>query len=300
MMKRKDMPVTKRPKAKLIDNFWDNPDSGVIHSSDDSALFARISRSMKSIAVNEKENILLGEIREMQDEIDKKNVDETASEWVRGWNETGGSEKDADEKRAEIRDFITGAFEQKEKVGKTDTGNVRYQGFKKAIVILKPFLAAAAITGVFFLFRPLLFPDDSRKLFSRFYEPFAAVSTATRSTNATGSENFSEAIDNYKKGDFKAAAAGFALETQSDPASVSSLFFLGIADLETGNTARAIEMLGIVEEGKGEFSNEATWYLGLAYLKSGDTEKASERFRLLAGSPGFYSTRAEKILRRLK
>lgn len=294
------MPVTKRPKAKLIDNSWDNHDSGVVHSSDDSALFARISRCMKSKAVNEKENILVGEIREMRDEISQKNLDETASEWVREWNETEGSEKGADEKRAEIRDFITGAFEQKEKVGKTDTGIVRYQGFKRALVILKPFLAAAAITGLFFLFRPLLFPDDSRKLFSEYYEPFAVVSTATRSNNTTRSENFSNAIENYKKGDYLAAAAGFAQETQKNPASLSSGFFLGIADLETGNTARAIEMLNIVEKGKGEFSKEATWYLGLAYLKSGDKEKAADRFRLLAGSPGFYSDRAEKILRRLK
>jgi TolA-binding protein len=299
-MKRKDMPVTKRPKAKLIDNSWDNLDSGVVHSSDDSALFARISRCMKSKAVNEKENILVGEIREMQDEISQKNLDETSSEWVREWNETEGSEKGADEKRAEIRDFITGAFEQKEKVGKIDTGIVRYQGFKKALVILTPILAAAALTGVFFLFRPLLFPDDSRKLFSEFYEPFAVVSTATRSNNTIRSENFSNAIENYKKGDYLAAAAGFEKETQNNPASLSSSFFMGIADLETGNTARAIEMLNIVEKGNGEFSKEATWYLGLAYLKSGDKEKAADRFGLLAGSPGFYSDRAEKILRRLK
>lgn len=294
------MPASKRLKAKLTDNSWNNNGSGVLQSPDDSALFRKISKVMKSLTANENKDILVDDIGEIREEISRNNLDETASEWVSGWNETGGSQKSAGEKRAEIRDFITGALDQKEKTGKTDTGKGKYQGIVKALVFLKPFLAAAAITGAFFLFRPLLLSDGSQRLFSKFYEPFAVVSTATRSTIPTGSENFSKAIENYKKGDFQAAAAGFAQETKNDPSSLSSCFFLGIADLETGNTSRAIEMLNIVEEGKGEFSNEATWYLGLAYLKAGDTEKASDRFALLAGSPGFYSDRADKILRRLK
>jgi lipopolysaccharide biosynthesis regulator YciM len=86
----------------------------------------------------------------------------------------------------------------------------------------------------------------------------------------------------------------------NETTSVSAGFFLGITELEIGNYSRAVELLEGVTDRQGEFYKEATWYLGLAYIKSGNKIKASECFKVLSRSPGFYSDRSEKILRRLK
>ena len=85
-------------------------------------------------------------------------------------------------------------------------------------------------------------------------------------------------------------------ESTSLPAS----FFLGITEIELNNTGKAIKLLGGVANRQSEYAKEATWYLGLVYIKSGNKIKARECFELLARSPGFYSDRSEKILRRLR
>jgi TolA-binding protein len=161
-------------------------------------------------------------------------------------------------------------------------------------------LAAAAIIGAVFLIRSLLPSDDPQKIFNKYYEPFRAVSSVTRSTGSGERESFTKAIGSYKAGDYKTAATGFSEAMLNGTESFSAGFFLGITEIELGNYDKAIDLLGGVVNRKSEFTKEATWYLGLAYIKSGNKIKASECFESLARSPGFYSSRSEKILRLLR
>ena len=96
------------------------------------------------------------------------------------------------------------------------------------------------------------------------------------------------------------AAIGFAELLEKDQYVVGSQFFLGLSQLGLDNNQQAINLLSGVANGPGEYGKEARWYLGMAYLKTADKQKAAECFSSLSGADGYYKTRSEKILRRLK
>jgi TolA-binding protein len=246
------------------------------------------------------EEKLKNEIGQINYEISHSNLNDISSEWVKEWHEKRQRNSNKDSKTEEIRNFITGSLKQEETSDEIRSDERKKSGLSKSLIIRYTSLAAAAIIGAVFLIRSLLPTNDPQKMFSKYYEPFKAVSSITRSTGASESESFTNAIGSYKAGDYKAAAAGFSEAMLNGSESYSAGFYLGITELELGNYNKAIDLLGGVVNLKGEYTKEATWYLGLAYTKSGNKIKASECFEVLARSSGFYSDRSEKILRRLK
>jgi TolA-binding protein len=246
------------------------------------------------------EEKLKSEIGQIKYEISHSNLNDISSEWIKEWHEKRQRNINQDSKSEEIRNFVTGSLKQEEIGAEIRSDERKKTGLSKSLITRYTSLAAAAIIGAVFLIRSLLPSNDPQKMFSKYYEPFKAVYTITRSTGASESESFNKAIGSYKAGDYKAAAAGFSEAMLNGPESYSAGFYLGITELELGNYNKAIDLLGGVVNLKGEYTKEATWYLGLVYTKSGNKIKASECFELLARSPGFYSDRSEKILRLLR
>jgi TolA-binding protein len=240
------------------------------------------------------------EVNRIKEEIRRNNLNDISSEWIKDWNEKKKRNGNKDAKTAEIRNFITGSFKQE--VIKTDlqSENRKRSGLSRSMVTRYSSLAAAAIIAAVLLIKSLIPSDDPQKIFSKYYEPFKAVSSVTRSAGAGESESFTRAITSYKSGEYQAAATGFSEAMLNGTESFSAGFFLGVTEIELGNYDKAIELLNGVVSQKSEFTKEATWYLGLAYIKSGNKVKASECFEVLARSPGFYSDRSEKILRFLR
>ncbi len=111
---------------------------------------------------------------------------------------------------------------------------------------------------------------------------------------------FSVAVESYRNGKYEEASAGFSDIIVKDSSFVSARFFLGLTDIGLGRFDQASQLLKEVISRKFEYSKEAAWYLGLALLKTGNEAGASECFSSLSLSPGFYSDRAGKILRRLR
>jgi len=253
-----------------------------------------------SFAEEAPEEKLRNEVSQIKDEISRSNLNDISSEWVKEWHGKRQRNNNKDAKTEEIRNFITGSLEQEEISAELRSDDSKKSGLSKSLITRYTSLAAAAIIGAVLLIRSLLPSDDPQKIFSKYYEPFYAVSSITRSTGARESESFTKAIGRYKAGDYKTAAAGFSEAMLNETESFTAGFFLGITEIELGNYNKAIDLLGGVVNLKGEYTKEAIWYLGLAYIKSGNKIKASECFELLARSSGFYSDRSEKILRRLK
>ncbi len=253
-----------------------------------------------SLAEETPEEKLKNEIGQIKHEISNSNINDISSEWVKEWHEKRQRNSNKDAKTEENRNFITGALEEKEIRPDIRSDERKKKGLSKSMITRYTSLAAAAIIGTVFLIRSLLPSDDPQKMFSKYYEPFKAISSITRGTDASESESLTKAIGSYKAGDYKTAAAGFSKAMLNGSESFSAGFFLGITEIELGNYNKAIDLLGGVVNRKGEYTKEATWYLGLAYIKSGNKIKASECFELLARSPGFYSDRSEKILRLLR
>jgi TolA-binding protein len=253
-----------------------------------------------SFAVEALEEKLDIEVSQIKDEISRSNLNDISSEWVKEWHEKRQKNNNKDGKTEEIRNFVTGSLNQEEISTEIQSDDRKLKGLSKSLITRYTSMAAAAIVGAVLLLTSLLPSDDPQKIFNKYYEPFNAVSSITRSTGTDESGNFSNAIGSYESGDYQVAAAGFSEAMLNGTVSSSAGFFLGISEIELENYNKAIELLSGIIKQKSEFNKEATWYLGLVYIKSGNKVKASECFELLARSPGFYSARSEKILRLLR
>jgi len=255
--------------------------------------FLRVSLTLEA------SDVKIEDISQIKQEIRQSNLNEISKEWIKEWQKNKNGE--GDKKTEEIREFITGSLKQAENKAeikrgtsekKSGSGKVRIAGYTS--------LVAASIIGLIFLirsFQPFYNPD---KIFSRFYEPFSAVSDVTRSLNTVENETLKSAVDSYREGNYQVATAGFSEAILNDPASGSSRFLLGITYIAMNEFSQAIDMLDGVANQQGDYTKDARWYLGLAYLKTGNKAKASECFELLAQTSGFYRKRSERILRLLK
>jgi len=282
--------VTKDEVNVMISDYRKN----TLHNKDNEKFI------IDGLAEEAPEEKLRDEISQIRDEISSSNLNDISSEWVKEWHDKGHKNNNKDPKTEEIRNFISGSLKQKEFRAEVQSDGSKKSAFNKSLITRYSSLAAAAIFGAVFLIRSLLPSGDPQKIFSRYYEPFKAISSITRSTGSGEGESFAGAIASYKSGEYQAAASGFSEAMLSGTESNPAIFYLGITELELGNYDRAIKLLNGVVNRKSEFTKEATWYLGLAYIKSGNQTKASECFELLTRSQGFYSSRSEKILRLLR
>jgi TolA-binding protein len=253
-----------------------------------------------SLAEHTTDSKLRDEIDRIKHEADHSNVDGITSGWVKEWLDKKDKNEGEDPRTEKIREFITGSLNQEESVFRERPEDKGRKISGKSLIISYTSLAAAVVIGAVFLIRSLLTTGDTQKLFTRYYEPFNAVSAVTRGTGTNGNLVFNRAVESYKSGDYPAAEAGFSEAMLNESTSLPASFFLGITEIELKNTGKAIKLLGGVANRQGEYAKEATWYLGLVYIKTSNKIKARECFELLAQSPGFYSDRSEKILRRLR
>jgi len=234
------------------------------------------------------------EMRGISEEISRNNLNEISSHWVKEW-ETKKRKKESEK----IREFIANS------VGETENQSEKPPYTEKRVSLRPLFMryalsAAAVIAGIIFVVSVLVKSDDPARMYDKFYEPLAAISPVTRAGSMIGSNRLSEAITLYNKGEYDAAAAGFSEIISSDPSLVPPRFYLGMSHLALGSYSQAAALLEEVAAGKGEYTKEAMWYLGLIYLKNDDKMKAREIFQFLAQTPGYYSERSERILRRLR
>lgn len=259
------------------------------------------NRNFIKNSLNETDNIsnTEKEIENITREMEQTNLSKTTAEWVSEYKKKKES-RARDSQFEERRNYISSSLdseinEPEEKIIKLNKTRAPRKFFARYAA-----LSAAALLGAFIVIRSLLPSDDPGKVFSSYYEPLEAISPVTRNVEINDASLYASAINSYKSGNYNDASLGFSKVLESDPNSISSKFFLGLAHIETGNYNMAAENLKAVADNNGEYGKEARWYLGLTCLMTGNKEEASECFEELAGSPGFYRDRSEKILRRLR
>lgn len=240
------------------------------------------------------------EISHIKQEIGNSKLNEISAEWVKEWHgkrqRNGGRDPITDE----IKNFITSSLNSEESAPAKSLNDGRKKGLSRFLFARYVSLSAAALIGVFILVRTLLPSYNPEKLFNSYYEPFSVISSVTRGTTANEPDSYQAAVESYKTGDYQTAASGFSDAILKDSSVLAPRFLMGLTQLALENYDQAIDHLSLIADRSGEYRKEAGWYLGLACLKTGDKAKAAECFELLAQSPGFYSGRSEKILRRLK
>lgn len=255
-------------------------------------------REILSSGVNT--NNIEDELAGIRKEINDNKLNEITSEWVQEWHKKKQRIGTVDPKSEEIKNFITNSINSPAIVEENTGMKGRLKPFGRRLFARYASLSAAALIATFIVIRTLLPSSDPGKIFNSYYKPFDAISPVTRSIGNNESEKYSSAIESYKTGNFQQAAIGFAELLEKEKYVVSSQFFLGLSQLALNNNEQAINLLAGVANERGEYGKEARWYLGMAYLKNAEKQKAAECFRSLSGMDGYYKSRAEKILRRLK
>lgn len=242
---------------------------------------------------------LIEEISHIRREIKNNSINEITAEWVKEWHETRQMQGSGKAHREEIREFITSSLMPEEAEVISELPSLSKKG-ARALYIRYTSLSAAASLGAFLMIKTLIPGSDPDRLFSKYYEPFDAVSPVTRSISEDTRLNAASAIGFYKAADYLAAEAELSAAIKNDPSDMESRFYLGLAEVEIGNFEKAINILAEVSARPGQYAKEAKWYLGLSYLRTGQNEKATDCFSFLASHKGYYSKSSEKILRRLK
>jgi TolA-binding protein len=259
-----------------------------------------VTEGMDSVQYNRE---LVNEVNQVLNEIGRSNVDKITSDWVKEWHSRRQSEAEK-EKRKEIGDFIKDSLNAEtekapvEIVPKPEPvtqRKIRELGLFKYLP-----LAAAVMAGAVLVISSLNPAYDPDKVFSEYYEPFKAVSPVTRSTQSSTSMEYSAAIESYRSGNFQESATAFSGIASHDVTSSSARFFLGLTLIQMDKYEEAVLHLQPVADSREGYVKEAKWYLGLTYIKLGEMEKAAKYFEELSQTPGYYSDRSGKILRRIK
>ena len=128
-----------------------------------------------------------------------------------------------------------------------------------------------AVIGLFWIFTQ---KSETEQLFAEYF-----VADPGLPTNMGDIENFEfyDAMVDYKQGDYSEAIDKWSNQLTFKKENDTLHYFLGVAQLASGNETGAIEHLKTVtDEATSVFTKEAWYYLGLAYLKSEDLENAKE------------------------
>ena len=151
-----------------------------------------------SLADQTPDSKLRDEIDQIRQEIDQSNLNGISSEWVKEWQEKRNKSTGKDPKAEEIREFITGSLGEEEPISGEWPESKKRSISGKSLIIRYSLFAAAVVIGAVFMIRSLLITGDTQKLFTRYYEPFNAVSTVTRGTGTDVNLIFNRAVESYK------------------------------------------------------------------------------------------------------
>lgn len=133
---------------------------------------------------------------------------------------------------------------------------------------------------------------SNEKLYVKYFTPDPGLPTTMSKT-----ENFEffDAMVNYKHGDYEKAIPKWEKIKQKKPDNDTINYFLGVANLASGNTEKAIPFLRkTAHKTKSKFNNDANFYLALAYLKTNDKQSAIKYLQLN------NSEKSKELIDRLK
>ena len=125
-----------------------------------------------------------------------------------------------------------------------------------------------------------------------------------RPANLRGAEKtdraFRAAMERYAAGDFAGAAVGLRAVAGATAAFVEARYYLGIAELQTGDIAPGLsDLQRVIAAGDTPFLSEARFYAAKASLGQNDAAAARLQLETLVREKSELAPRAEEILKQL-
>jgi tetratricopeptide (TPR) repeat protein len=145
--------------------------------------------------------------------------------------------------------------------------------------IMKKYLSIAAslvlvVTLVYLTSSNKTIEIDGQAIFSENYQAYTNLELGTeRGSEMVLSSLKQQAYYAYDLGNFGQAAADLTELVKSEK-TAANYFYLGIANIEIGNSEASFANFNTVINNFSEYKEQAQWYLSLALLKEGKTDEA--------------------------
>ncbi len=147
----------------------------------------------------------------------------------------------------------------------------------------------AAVLGIFWMMQS---NSTSEQIFAKHFKPDIGLPLKMGATN---SADFYEGMVDYKQGNYENAIEQWQVLWQTNQENDTLNYFLGVAHLAQGNSAKSLEYLENQDRfQQGIFKEDAAYYAALAKIKE---EKFEEAKKLLSKNP---SDRNTKLLQELE
>lgn len=171
-------------------------------------------------------------------------------------------------------------------------------GMEKPARFRRVWAAVAVVcAGAMVLFYCRSFHDN--RLFENYYQPYPNVVTfVERAPDANGPKD--EALQLYEQGHYCEALGKFEKSHEERQATPSTLFYAGIACIETNRLEEAEQyLLMAAQQPDSAFSAQAQWYLALVHVKKDERKKAATYLTTLVRHTEAYKDKAQRLLNEL-
>jgi hypothetical protein len=137
-------------------------------------------------------------------------------------------------------------------------------------------------------------------IYQKFYTKYETTGIS-RSSSINSDQTLSIALQKFNNKDYASALNLLQEVISKDQSNAVGHFYSGVSLQELGKYKNAIEEYRVVVINKDNlFIEQAEWYIGLCYLQTKEDEKAIVQFKKIANNQGFYQSKAQTILRKMK
>ena len=151
------------------------------------------------------------------------------------------------------------------------------------------------ISAVFFIFSQKEKGNATALASQELDKPFAYQDS--RGNNVESHELRILASDQYRSGEFTAAAQSFEKLITTSQELNEDRFYLGLSSLYNGDYSKAITNLALLKDMPNfKMNKEAKWFLSLALIQAGLNDQAKIELRSMADMNGWKSKEAKQIL----
>ena len=163
---------------------------------------------------------------------------------------------------------------------------------KKVISIAASIVLIAAITYVGLTNSSSL---NNQELYDKHYTTYNNLAGQVRGVATEALTLEQQAMVAYDAGNFEAATEALSQVVTMQP-SAMNYFYLGVSQMEIGESEEAIKSLNSVVNNFSTFKEQARWYLALAHLKNNDEKAALGNLAHILVNKSEYKEKAEAIL----
>lgn len=173
---------------------------------------------------------------------------------------------------------------------------------KSKFKVLYPAIAVTLIllSAVFYI---ISFGKQSNDAIFKKYLSSYTLEFNSRSGNVKNEEDkiLHSAINLYEAKNYSEASQQLKTVLNLQPKNTEALFYNGLCLMYLNEFDNAIHSFEIVlSEPYSYYQSYAKWYLSMCYIKTNDNLTAKNLLKDIAADAGFFSSKAKKVLRKLK